>query len=170
MKLLLSILLLTISLLADSDSILLSGISKHTNATDKDGVRLNEKHYGIGYQYSSYTKDSLFYTITHLAMEDSYGHLMVSSTLGANYMLLDERGLRISLGSEFGLVSKKIKISDIETKEFVRFDRQILPVLFIPKLSFDNKRFLIHITYVPKVTSGTKTIDEVIYMNIGYRF
>ena len=174
MKKLLILLTFLISTLYAEHTILVSGMSQHGNTHDRYGEKFNDVHYGLGYQYSDYKPhDKVFCTSTIIAMNDSYDNTMYSAVYAVNYMLKDTNNTRISVGMDFGLVYKQLKYYNADTDTY-SFSYGVIPVIFIPTVTVEIHKVSLNFTYVPEITHTTSTkhlkVEEVLYVNIGYRF
>jgi hypothetical protein len=45
-----------------------------------------------------------------------------------------------------------------------------MPIAFIPTVSIEYKGYSINVVHIPEIVEGTRTIDEVTYINFGIDF
>ena len=72
-RILMAVILLITFFNANEQRILFHGLSHHFDRTDKIGRKWNEINYGLGYEYSTYSKNrsDLYYTFGANIIKDS---------------------------------------------------------------------------------------------------
>ena len=171
MKKIFLLIILHVSLFSSEHTIIFHGFTHHFDRTDKIGRDWNEISYGIGYEYSTYVKDSsdLYYTFGANIIKDSNSEIFPFISAGLEIRPFSKY-FAFSLTA---IVGYKVfptfsVINGVWTEEI---DRKYEPIVGAsPSLKFFYKNFSINYNYSPQFEMDNLYIAGLHYFTIGYRF
>ena len=167
MKLLI-ILFLTLALYAEPKHEVLIPLASYHSDKTIEGYEVNEFNYGIGYRYAD-TKSNGETSVSSMILKDTYGHPMLTTTVGASLYLLKNDISNIRIGVEAGIGYRKLLYMVFDSQGRTdTFKYKFIP-LIAPVISFQYEKFGMNFTYTPEITNDTLKIHEVVFLYLSYQ-